>query len=77
MKEYKWSETYKKVFKDGRNSGGFPSHCPECKEPLVPNDDYNYASDWWASYTCTGCSARIKYMPTDMGQTLPQLIKYK
>ena len=73
-KEYKWSEVVAKVF---RGSGAFPNYCPECDKELKENDDYDYASDWWASYTCTGCGVKIKYMPTDMGQTLPQLVRYK
>jgi len=72
--EYNWSKTYKRVFK---GPGGFPSHCPECGGILKVNSDYNYANDWWASYTCMKCNRKIKYMPTDMGQTLPQLIRYK
>jgi len=73
-KHYTWSKLdHSKIFR----GSGFPTHCPECDSVLESNDDYNYASDWWASFTCTNCKIKIKYMPTDMGQTLPQLVQYK
>ena len=74
IKEYKWKKVVDKVFK---GPGAFPSHCPECGHELKLNDDYDYMSEWWSSYTCTHCKTKIRYMPTDMGQTLPQLERYE
>ena len=76
MKAYTIKEMRKFADKVWRDSGVFPSHCPKCDGRLKLNNDYNYNSDWWASYTCTKCKRKIKFMPSDMGQTLPQLIRY-
>lgn len=71
-------ELYKKVFTRGDNfvDGGFPLRCPECEGDLNKNDDFNYSSEWTASYTCSKCNKKYAYQPTDMGQTLPWLVSY-
>jgi RNase P subunit RPR2 len=57
--------------------GGFPTTCVECGGSLSRNDDYDYNSEWWISYTCDDCGTKFRYMPSDMGQTLPALESYK
>lgn len=43
---------------------------------LVSNNDFNYVSEWTASYVCTKCTSKFAYQPSDMDQTLPWIIKY-
>lgn len=71
-------ELYAKVFTRGDNfvDGGFPLRCPECTGDLDKNDDFNYMTEWTASYTCSKCNKNYAYQPSDMGQTLPWLVKY-
>jgi len=64
------------TWKEGRGNS-LINTCIECDEALVSNDDYDYASEWWASYTCTSCGRTYRYMPSDMGQTMPTLEQYK
>jgi DNA-directed RNA polymerase subunit RPC12/RpoP len=67
-----------KAFKLPSNDGfgGFPTTCLECGGKLEDHNDFNYASEWTASYICLKCGSKFAYQPTDMGQTLPWIIKY-
>ena len=78
-KEYTHKDNWqKKAFILPSKSGyaGFPTTCIECGNALSRNDDYDYNSDWWASYTCDECGLKFMYMPSDMGQSLPTLRQY-
>jgi len=71
----------RKIYKDmnkafGPGSHGFPNTCIECGGNLNSNGDFDYASEWTASYTCEKCKLKYAYQPTDMGQTLPWLMRY-
>jgi DNA-directed RNA polymerase subunit RPC12/RpoP len=57
-------------------NGGFPTTCLECGSRLASHNDFNYATEWTAYYVCTKCKAKFAYQPTDMGQSLPWIIKY-
>ena len=76
-KKYSYKDqdkAFKLPSKDGY--GGFPTTCIECGGYLERNSDFNYNSDWTASYTCEKCSRKYAYQPSDMGQTVPWIIKY-
>jgi len=70
----------RKLYEDGKGIcegyNGFPSICPECRGALADNSDFDYASQWTASYTCEACSLKFAYQPSDMGQTIPWFVKY-
>ena len=55
---------------------GFPGTCPECKSKLERNADFDFNSDWTASYTCIACKSKFAYQPSDMGQSLSWIERY-
>lgn len=65
-----------KAFRINTGYGGFPTTCIKCDNALKSNDDFDYNSEWTASYTCVSCGAKYAYQPSDMGQTLPWIVKY-
>lgn len=77
IKRYENSEI-KKAFILPSNSGygGFPTTCIECGCRLKKNADFDYASEWTISYTCTNCKSKFAYQPSDMGQSLAWIEKY-
>jgi len=56
--------------------GGFPTTCMECGAYLNKNSDLDYGKDWTATYTCEKCESKFAYQPSDMGQSLPWIVKY-
>ena len=54
-----------------------PTTCVDCDGMLERNDDWDYNSEWWMSRTCTECGQKWRYMPSDMGQSLPSLERYE
>ena len=72
-------EREKKAFSLPSETGMWngPTTCVSCGGRLKKNDDWDYMNEWWMSKTCTKCGQKWRYMPSDMGQSLPQLEKYK
>jgi len=56
---------------------GFPTTCLECGSILAKGSDFDYVTDWTACYVCTKCGSKFAYQPSDMGQSLPWIIKYE
>lgn len=75
VKDYKYDDV-QKAWVTG-NGSGLINTCVECGAKLEHNKDYNYLEEWWASYTCPECKRKFKYMPSDMGQSLPILQQYR
>jgi len=72
VKNYKvlWAVSKDKVY------NGFPNMCPDCTSDIEVNGDFDYANEWTISYTCVKCGHKFAYQPSDMGQTLPWLVRY-
>ena len=75
LKKYKTRNWESKVWKN-ENGNHLINTCIECGSKLEVNTDFNCASEWTASYTCTKCGSKFAYQPSDMGQSLPWLVRY-